>query len=127
MKHVLLGIAASLLWLTCQKRNGSDMWATYTAAGLIFQVYVAMYILLQPTRSWGDAEKEAQNEAKKGTGRRLLFLFSRVFALARDVDGDGGAENAEEAEHDHEGTHIVLEHFADEKGRGDGRGDGKRV
>jgi|TARA_A200000159_G_scaffold16393_1_gene13492 uncharacterized membrane protein len=50
MKHVLLGIAASLLWLTYQKRNGSDMWATYTAAGLIFQVYIAMYIIAsQPT------------------------------------------------------------------------------
>ena len=35
--------------LTYQKRNGSDMWATYTAAGLIFQLYIAMYIASQPT------------------------------------------------------------------------------
>jgi len=45
MKRCLLGIIASLLWLTYQKRNGSNIWAAYTAVGLLFQMYIAAYIV----------------------------------------------------------------------------------
>ena len=45
LTYISLGALASTLWLVHQTMNGSNAAAAYTAVGLLFQLYLATYIV----------------------------------------------------------------------------------
>lgn len=45
LTYISLGALASTLWLVHQTMNGSNAAAAYTAVGLLFQLYLATYVV----------------------------------------------------------------------------------